>query len=104
MTVPRIAYRLSRSGPWPQRFLAGSLGRSSGGETTAEQTYDDGRTEMLDALRRALTDRIQALHAADTMLPHAGELMKMIGGVRSELFHHEVRGTYDTPEVADIAV
>ena len=56
---------------------------------------------MLEAMRRALADRIQALDSADTMLPHAGELMKMIGGVRSELFHHEVRGTYDTPEVAE---
>jgi hypothetical protein len=27
--------------------------------------------------------------------------MKLIGDVRSELFHYEVRVTYDTPEVAD---
>jgi hypothetical protein len=46
-------------------------------------------------------DRIRALDAADDMLPHAGELMKMIGDVRSELFHYEVRCTYDTPEVAE---
>jgi hypothetical protein len=27
--------------------------------------------------------------------------MKLIGDVRSELFHYEVRATYDTPEVAE---
>jgi len=35
------------------------------------------------------------------LLAHAGELMRLIGDVRSELFHYEVRATYDTPEVAD---
>lgn len=66
-----------------------------------QQTYDDGRTEILDAMLRALADRIQALAAADAMLPHAGERMKMIGDVRSESCHYEVRCTYDTPEVAE---
>ena len=66
-----------------------------------DQTYDDGRTEILKAMLRALADRIRALDAADDMLPNAGELMKMIGDVRSELFHYEVRCTYDTPEVAE---
>lgn len=27
--------------------------------------------------------------------------MRLIGDVRSELFHYEVRATYDTPEVAE---
>lgn len=66
-----------------------------------QQTYDDGRTEILEAMLRALADRIQALDAADAMLPHAGERMKMIGDVRSESCHYEVRCTYDTPEVAE---
>ena len=47
-----------------------------------DQTYDDGRTEILKAMLRALADRIRALDADDAMLPHAGELMKLIGDVR----------------------
>jgi hypothetical protein len=35
------------------------------------------------------------------MLRHASELIQRIGEVRSELFHYEVRATYDTPEVAE---
>jgi hypothetical protein len=35
------------------------------------------------------------------LLHHAGELMRLIGEIRSELFHYEVRATYDTPEVAE---
>ena len=87
--------------PQPQWSVAGSPGRSSGGETTAEQAYDDGHTEMFEALLRAAVDWIQALHAADAVLAHAGELMKMSGDVRSELFHCEVRGTYDAAQVAE---
>lgn len=67
----------------------------------ADQTYDDGRVEGLRALLRALAARIGALDANGTLLAHAGELMQLIGDVRSELFHYEVRSTYDTPEVAD---
>ena len=29
------------------------------------------------------------------------ELLRLMGDARSELFHYEVRSTYDTPEVAD---
>ena len=37
-----------------------------------------------------------------TRLPlHAGELMQLIGDVRSELFHYEVRCTYANSEIAD---
>jgi hypothetical protein len=50
---------------------------------------------------RALAERIQELDADRSLLNSAGELMRMIGEVRSELFHYEVRATYDTPEVAD---
>ena len=35
------------------------------------------------------------------LLEEAGELMRLIGDVRSELFHYEVRITYDTPEIAE---
>jgi hypothetical protein len=67
----------------------------------AEQTYDDGRARNLEALLRTLADRIRELDARRELLGHAGELMKLIGDVRSELFHYEVRATYDTPEVAE---
>jgi len=67
----------------------------------SEQTYDDGRARNLEALLRALADRIQELDAQGQLLPQAGELMRLIGDVRSELFHYEVRATYDTPEIAE---
>lgn len=67
----------------------------------ADQTYDEGRAENLRALLRALAARIGALDATDQLLPHASELMQLIGDVRSELFHYEVRCTYDTPEIAE---
>ena len=66
-----------------------------------EQTYDDGRARNLEALLRALAERIQELDRQGRLLKEAGELMKLIGDVRSELFHYEVRVTYDTPEVAE---
>lgn len=66
-----------------------------------EQTYDDARAANLKAMLRLLAERIRVLDADDQLLPNAGELMRLIGDVRSELFHYEVRCTYDTPEVAD---
>ena len=67
----------------------------------SDQTYDDGRARNLEALLVALAERITELHARGALLREAGELMKLIGDVRSELFHYEVRATYDTPEVAE---
>ena len=66
-----------------------------------EQTYDEGRARNLKALLRALATRIQELDREGRLLDQAGELMKLTGDVRSELFHYEVRITYDTPEVAE---
>ena len=66
-----------------------------------EQTYDEGRARNLEALLRALAQRILDLDGQGRLLKEAGELMKLIGDIRSELFHYEVRATYDTPEVAD---
>lgn len=66
-----------------------------------EETYDEGRARNLEALLRALAERIRELDGQGRLLNEAGELMKLIGDVRSELFHYEVRVTYDTPEVAD---
>lgn len=66
-----------------------------------EQTYDEGRARNLEALLRALARRIQELDGEGRLLEQAAELMKLTGDVRSELFHYEVRITYDTPEVAE---
>ena len=66
-----------------------------------EQTYDEGRARNLVAMLLALAERIQTLHAQGELLKQAHELTKLIGDVRSELFHYEVRVTYDTPEVAE---
>ena len=66
-----------------------------------DQTYDAGRAKNLEALLRTLAERIMALDERGELLHHAGELMRLLGDVRSELFHYEVRATYDTPEVAE---
>jgi hypothetical protein len=66
-----------------------------------DQTYDEGRARNLEALLRALAQRILELDREGKLLDQASELMKLTGDVRSELFHYEVRITYDTPEVAE---
>lgn len=66
-----------------------------------EQTYDRARARNLEALLATLAERIQALQAEGALLRHAGELNRLLGDVRSELFHYMVRVTYDTPEVAE---
>src|SRR2546428_1636715 len=50
---------------------------------------------------RALAERIQALDQTGKLLERAPELQKLLGNARSELFHYEVRVTYDTPEIAE---
>jgi hypothetical protein len=67
----------------------------------SDQTYDEKRARRLEEMLRALAARIQELDANGDMLRHASELIQRIGDVRSELFHYEVRATYDTPEVAE---
>src|SRR5688572_23394116 len=66
-----------------------------------EETYDEERARRLEALLRELARRIQELDREGRLLEQAGELMQLTGDVRSELFHYEVRVTYDTPEVAE---
>jgi hypothetical protein len=67
----------------------------------SDQIYDDGRAERLVELLRALSARIQEL-GEDTELLRAGpELMRLMGDARSELFHYEVRCTYETAEMAE---
>jgi hypothetical protein len=67
----------------------------------SDQTYDEKRARRLEEMLRALADRIQELDAAGALLRSAGELTQRIGDVRSELFHYEVRATYDSPDVAE---
>ena len=67
----------------------------------SEQTYDDGRARNLEEILRALAERIRELDEQGSLLANASELTKLLGEARSELFHYEVRATYDTPEIAE---
>ena len=64
-------------------------------------TYGERRKRDLEDLLRRLAARIVELDAAGELQKHTGELTRIIGDVRSELFHYEVRATYDTPEIAE---
>lgn len=66
-----------------------------------DQIYDRERAARLVVLLRALAARIAALTDDGELLAAGPELLKMMGDARSELFHYEVRVTYDTPEVAE---
>lgn len=66
-----------------------------------DEVYDDARADRLAALLRELARRIQELDQAGQLLGGAPELLRLMGDARSELFHYEVRSTYDSPEVAD---
>jgi hypothetical protein len=65
-----------------------------------DQIYTDERARRLVELLRGLGARIRAL-ADEDLLAAGPELMKMMGDARSELFHYEVRATYDTPQTAE---
>ena len=66
-----------------------------------EEIYGPERAERLVALLRALAERIRELDQAGRLLDAAPDLQKLLGNARSELFHYEVRSTYDTPEIAE---
>ena len=66
-----------------------------------DETYGPERAERLAALLRALAARIAELDRTGRLLDAAPELQELLGDARSELFHYEVRSTYDTPEVAE---
>ena len=66
-----------------------------------EQIYDAERARRLVELLRELGARIAALSDDGDLLAAGPELMKLMGDARSELFHYEVRATYDTPERAE---
>ena len=67
----------------------------------SDETYGPERAERLVALLRALARRITELDRAGRLLEATPELLKLLGTARSELFHYEVRLTYDTPEIAE---
>jgi len=67
----------------------------------SEEVYGPERAQRLGALLRALAERIQELDRTGRLLEAAPELQKLLGNARSELFHYEVRSTYDTPDVAE---
>ena len=66
-----------------------------------DEVYGEERRERLLALLRELGGRIRELDARGELLARAPDLMRLLGDVRSELFHYEVRSTYDSPEVAE---
>jgi hypothetical protein len=66
-----------------------------------DETYGPERAERLVTLLRALAERIRDLDERGRLLDAAPELQRLLGNARSELFHYEVRQTYDTPEIAD---
>lgn len=65
------------------------------------EVYGPERAQRLVGLLRALAERIQDLDRAGRLLERVPELQKLLGNARSELFHYEVRVTYDTPEIAE---
>jgi len=67
----------------------------------SEETYGPERVQRLVALLRGLAERIQELDRAGRLLESSPDLQKLLGTARSELFHYEVRATYDSPEVAE---
>jgi hypothetical protein len=69
--------------------------------TPNDETYDPARAARLEEMLRAFAARIQRLDRSGQLLPSAGELLRAIGDIRTELFHYEVRITYDTPEIAE---
>ena len=66
-----------------------------------DQVYGPERERQLLDLLRALASRITELDRAGRLLEAAPELQQLLGNARSELFHYEVRRTYDTPEIVE---
>ncbi len=66
-----------------------------------DELYGKAREEQLLALLRHLAARIAELDRTGRLLDAAPELQRLLGDARSELFHYEVRCTYDSPEEAE---
>lgn len=66
-----------------------------------DETYDPERARKLVDMLRALAERIMALDREGGLLGESSALLRVMGDIRSELFHYEVRQTFDSPEVAE---
>jgi len=66
-----------------------------------EPVYDEERARRLVELLRTLAARIRELETDRALLDAGPELIRLMGDARSELFHYEVRCTYDTPQIAE---
>jgi len=66
-----------------------------------EEVYGAERAERLVERLRELAERIRELDRTGQLLQRVPELLRLMGDARSELFHYEVRSTYDTPELAE---
>jgi hypothetical protein len=66
-----------------------------------DEIYGRARSERLVELLRSLAARIQELDRDGQLLSGVSDLLRLMGDARTELFHYEVRSTYDTPEVAE---
>lgn len=69
--------------------------------TEHDEIYGKDRAERLKDLLREIAQRITELDANNALLGAVPELIGRLGELRSELFHYEVRQTYDTPEAAE---
>jgi len=65
-----------------------------------EEVYGDDRSGRLEDLLRELARLIIELDSKGRLLHQPAELLRRLGDIRSELFHYEVRITYDSPEIA----
>ncbi|MEO8200399.1 MAG: hypothetical protein ABI679_07760 [Gemmatimonadota bacterium] len=66
-----------------------------------DEVYGAERQARLLEMLRDLSRRLAELDRAGQLLERVPELLRLLGEARSELFHFEVRSTYDTPEVAE---
>lgn len=66
-----------------------------------DQIYGAEREEQLAAQLRSLAARIQELDRQGRLLSTIPELQRRLGDLRTQLFHYEVRRTYDTAELAE---
>ncbi|MGB7212199.1 MAG: hypothetical protein WBC97_06170 [Gemmatimonadales bacterium] len=66
-----------------------------------DQVYDSERERLLRARLLEVAERIREMEVRGELLAKVPELLRLLGEARSELFHYEVRVTYDTPELAE---
>ena len=83
------------------RVGAGEFGTYFIGYARSPDVIELMLTNMFIGRPAGTYDRILELDKGGRLLTNATELMRLVGDVKSELFHYEVRATYDTPEVAE---